>query len=226
MSDQKGDADTIAPRAPANSPHGSGSPVGPGFGGSNPAGSTTAGANLLFLREEEIRMAQDLMFFAYRDFTNVADEVLEGLDLGRAHHRDLHYIGRNPAITVSDLLVILRITKQSLARVLSVLVEQGYVSQAPGPVDRRQRLLTLTPRGEALERQLFERQRNRLAAAYREAGGAAVEGFRRVMRGIMNETARAYLDNCGTEGALQRSRVAGRAAAGAVDKNESDAKNE
>ena len=166
------------------------------------------------------------MFFAYRDFTNVADEVLEGLDLGRAHHRALHYIGRNPAITVSDLLVILRITKQSLARVLSVLVEQGYVSQAPGPVDRRQRLLTLTPRGEALERQLFERQRNRLAAAYREAGGAAVEGFRRVMRGIMNETARAYLDNCGTEGAAQRSRIAGRAPAGAADKNESDAKNE
>ena len=226
MSDQKGDADTMAPRAPANSPAATGSPIGPGFGGSVPGGSATAGTNLLFLREEEIRLAQDLMFFAYRDFTNVADEVLEGLDLGRAHHRALHYIGRNPAITVSDLLVILRITKQSLARVLSVLVEQGYVSQAPGPVDRRQRLLTLTPRGEALERQLFERQRNRLAAAYREAGGAAVEGFRRVMRGIMNETARAYLDNCGTEGDLQRSRVAGRAAAGAVDKNESDAKNE
>ncbi len=153
-----------------------------------------AGSSLLFLREEEIRLAQDLMFFAYRDFTNAADLILQELDLGRAHHRALHYIGRNPGITVSDLLGILKITKQSLARVLTALVEQGYVAQTPGRSDRRQRLLALTPSGEALERRLFERQRERLTAAFREAGGSAVEGFRRVMRGIMNEAARAYID--------------------------------
>ncbi len=153
-----------------------------------------AGSNLLFLREEEIRVAQDLMFFAYRDFTNAADVILEELGLGRAHHRALHFIGRNPGITVSDLLAILRITKQSLARVLTVLIERGYVVQAPGRTDRRQRLLTLTPQGQALERRLFERQRERLTVAYREAGASAVEGFRRVMRGVMNEGARAYLD--------------------------------
>ena len=153
-----------------------------------------AGAGLLFLREEEIRLAQDLMFFAYRDFTNAADVILNELGLGRAHHRALHFIGRNPGITVSDLLTLLRITKQSLARVLGALVEQGYVAQAPGNADRRQRLLSLTPAGAALERRLFERQRDRLAGAYREAGGPAVDGFRRVMRAIMNESARAYLD--------------------------------
>ena len=74
-------------------------------------------------------------------------------------------------------------------------MEQGYVAQAPGRADRRQRLLTLTQAGAALERRLFERQRERLAAAYREAGGAAVDGFRRVMRGIMDEAARAYIDD-------------------------------
>ncbi|HVB68753.1 MAG TPA: MarR family transcriptional regulator [Acetobacteraceae bacterium] len=153
-----------------------------------------AGAGLLFLREEEIRLAQDLMFFAYRDFTNAADQILTELGLGRAHHRALHYIGRNPAITVSDLLAILRITKQSLARVLSELVARGLVAQSPGSADRRQRLLSLTESGGALERRLFERQRDRLAAAYRQAGGPAVDGFRRVMREIMDETARAYLD--------------------------------
>lgn len=153
-----------------------------------------AGANLLFLREEELRAAQDLLFFAYRDFTRAADEVLEGLGMGRAHHRALHYIGRNPGLPVSDLLAILRITKQSLARVLNMLVEEGYVTQRQGQVDRRQRLLTLTDKGEALERQLFDRQRERLAAAYREAGAGAVDGFRRVMRGIMDEEARSYLD--------------------------------
>ena len=94
-----------------------------------------------------MRMAQDLLFFAYRDFTNAADVILKELGLGRAHHRALHFIGRNPGITVSDLLCILRITKQSLARVLNVLMEQGYVAQASGRADRRQRLLTLTRGG-------------------------------------------------------------------------------
>lgn len=152
-----------------------------------------AGANLLFLREEEIRSAQDLLFFAYRDFTGDADVILEARGLGRAHHRALHFIGRHPGITVSELLGILRITKQSLARVLSVLLAEGLVAQAQGRADRRQRLLTLTPDGQALERRLFERQRDRLAAAFRQAGPQAVDGFRHVLRAIMDEEARAAL---------------------------------
>jgi DNA-binding MarR family transcriptional regulator len=155
---------------------------------------THAGASHLFLREEQMRQAQDFLFFAYRDFTGAADRLLEELGLGRAHHRALHFIGRNPGMTVGELLAILRITKQSLARVLTVLVENGYVAQSRGRIDGRQRLLTLTEQGQSLERRLFERQRERLAAAYREAGAPAVEGFRRVMRGIMDEDARAILD--------------------------------
>ena len=161
-------------------------------GGPHPHGP--AGANLLFLREEQMRLAQDMLFFAYRDFTGAADVILDELALGRAHHRALHFIGRSPGMTVGDLLAILRITKQSLARVLTALVDQGYVAQLPGRSDRRQRLLSLTDAGQALERRLFESQRERLAVAYREAGGPAVEGFRRVMRGVMEPAARAYLD--------------------------------
>ena len=153
-----------------------------------------AGASHLFLREEEIRHAQDLLFFAYRDFTGAADRVLDELELGRAHHRALHFIARSPNITVGELLAILRITKQSLARVLGALVTKGYVCQSRGRRDGRQRLLTLTPTGLALERALFEHQRERLAAAYREAGAPAVEGFRKVLRGIMDNDARAVLD--------------------------------
>src|SRR4051794_14644153 len=155
---------------------------------------TQAGASHLFLREEQMRRAQDLLFFAYRDFTGAADRLLEELGLGRAHHRALHFIGRTPGMTVGELLSILRITKQSLARVLTVLVEKGYVVQSRGRSDARQRLLFLTEEGQALERRLFERQRERLAAAYREAGAPAVEGFRRVMRGIMDEEARGIVD--------------------------------
>jgi DNA-binding MarR family transcriptional regulator len=144
--------------------------------------------------EADLRMAQDLLFFAYRDFTDAADVALAELGLGRAHHRTLHFIGRNPGITVTDLLGILRITKQSLARVLSELVDRGYVAQSPGRADRRQRLLTLTEAGAALERRLFDRQRERLGPAYRQAGAGAVDGFRRVLRAIMDDSARTYID--------------------------------
>lgn len=172
----------------------------------HPASQATpaAGTNLLFLREEEIRTAQDLLFFAYRDFTGAADRILDEIGLGRAHHRALHFIGRNPSIPVTDLLSLLRITKQSLARVLGLLVEQEYVAQAPGRTDRRQRLLTLTPKGSALERRLFEQQRDRLAAAYRDAGSGAVEGFRRVMRGIMDDDARVYVETADSAARARR----------------------
>jgi len=153
-----------------------------------------AGRQLLFLREEELRLAQDLLFFGYRDFTAGPDAILAELGMGRAHHRVLHFVGRRPGITVGDLLAILGITKQSLGRVLTPLVEEGYVTQTPGRNDRRQRLLTLTEKGEALERRLFERQREWVMRAYREAGPVAVEGFRRVMRGLMGPEARAQLD--------------------------------
>ena len=158
------------------------------------APSPPAGSALLFLREEQIRQAQDLLFFAYRDFTGAADVILAELGLGRAHHRALHFIGRNPGMTVGDLLAILRITKQSLARVLNELVNRGYVAQVPGREDRRQRLLTLTAAGQELERRLFDSQRERLAAAFREAGGGAVDGFRHVMRAIMDPAARTAID--------------------------------
>jgi DNA-binding MarR family transcriptional regulator len=148
--------------------------------------------------ETEMRLAQDLLFFAYRDFTNVADQVLDELGLGRAHHRALHFIGRNPGITVSGLLAILRITKQSLARVLNALVDEGFVGQAPGFEDRRLRLLTLTEKGQALERRLFDAQRDRIGKAYRDTGPLAVQGFRAVMRAMMDKGARAYMDGTGS----------------------------
>ena len=153
-----------------------------------------AGRNLLFLREEELRLAQDLLFFGYRDFTAGPDAILAELGMGRAQHRVLHFVGRRPGITVGELLGILGITKQSLGRVLTPLVEQDLVLAAAGRNDRRQRLLSLTPKGQALERRLFDRQREWVMHAYREAGPVAIEGFRRVMRGLMGATARAQLE--------------------------------
>lgn len=160
--------------------------------------------SLLFLREEELRLAQDLLYFGYRDFTGAADRLLAELGMGRAHHRVLHFVGRAPGMTVGELLGILGITKQSLGRVLQPLIEGGYIRQAPGRADKRQRLLSLTERGEALERRLFEAQREWVLRAYREAGPEAVEGFRRVMRGLMGAEARAQFE------ALERAAAPGR----------------
>jgi DNA-binding MarR family transcriptional regulator len=151
-------------------------------------------ANPLFLREEELRQGMELLFYAYRDFTGVADALLEDDGFGRAHHRAIYFIGRHPDRTVSDLLDILKITKQSLSRVLSTLLRQGYVTQRPGSHDRRQRLLALTEKGAALERRLSERQRALIAEAYRRAGAEAVEGFRKVLLGIIGEPDRGRFD--------------------------------
>ncbi len=141
--------------------------------------------NPRFLREEDIRQGMELLYFAYRDFTAEPDEILAEFGFGRAHHRVIYFVGRNPRITVSDLLTILKITKQSLSRVLGQLVREEFIMQHEGVTDRRQRLLELTPKGIELERRLSESQRRRFADAYREAGAEAVQGYRQVLMGMI-----------------------------------------
>ena len=148
------------------------------------------GASPLFLREEELRQGIELLFYAYRDFTSDPDEILRRYRFGRAHHRVVHFVGRNPGLTVARLLRILRITKQSLSRVLGALIEQGYIEQKQGVRDRRQRLLYLTEKGVELERQLSKPPQARVARAYREAGAEAVAGYRKVLAGLINEAER------------------------------------
>ena len=127
-----------------------------------------------------------MLFFAYRDFTAEPDAMLARYKFGRAHHRVIYFVGRYPGLSVSDLLDILQITKQSLSRVLGQLVREKFITQTKGTRDRRQRLLELTARGRELESQLTASQRARIARAYRDAGADAVEGFRKVMLGIMS----------------------------------------
>ena len=137
------------------------------------------------LTDEEVRQGIELLFFAYRDFTAEPDAILTQYGFGRAHHRVVHFVGRRPQMTVGDLLTILKITKQSLNRVLGQLVRQGFIVQHRGVQDRRQRLLELTEKGRDLERQLSAPQRGRVAGAYRKAGAGAVDGFRKVLLGII-----------------------------------------
>jgi DNA-binding MarR family transcriptional regulator len=151
------------------------------------------GADPLFLREDALRRGIELLFYAYRDFTAEPDAMLAQYGFGRAHHRVIYFVGRNPGMTVSELLAILRITKQSLSRVLGQLVREGFVERHHGSSDRRQRLLRLTDKGVELERRLTENQRARLARAFREAGAESVAGYQRVLLGIVGEADRAKL---------------------------------
>jgi DNA-binding MarR family transcriptional regulator len=138
-----------------------------------------ADINLNTVRPTETRRREDpafdlieLLFFAYRDFVGDADEVLARFSFGRAHHRVLHFVARNPGIKVAALLDILRITKQSLGRVLKQLIDEGYIEQKEGK-DRRQRLLFVTAKGEALAMRLATLQGGRIERALGDAADHA-----------------------------------------------------
>jgi len=136
---------------------------------------------------EDLRQAIELLFFAYRDFTAEPDAILSEYGFGRAHHRVIYFVGRNPGITVSQLLEILQITKQSLARVLRQLVDEGFIEQREDAGDGRRRLLHLLDKGDKIEALLTARQAERIAAAYGEVGPDARKGFKDVLRGIINK---------------------------------------
>ena len=143
------------------------------------------------------------MFFAYRGFTADPDRILVKMAYGRAHHRAIHFINRAPGTTVNNLLFILGVTKQSLNRVLRTLIEQGLVESSVGLQDRRERHLSLTEAGQALERALSDAQRSRMRAAFRSAGPEAVSGFRQVLEAMMDpELRRRYrrIAKSGSEG--------------------------
>src|SRR5580692_1709724 len=129
----------------------------------------------------------ELLFFAYRDFVGDADEVLVKLGFGRAHHRVLHFVNRNPGIKVADLLDILKITKQSLGRVLKQLVDEGYIVQREGAHDRRQRLLHASPAGEALALQLAGMQTARIERVLGELGPGARDAARRFLASMTDD---------------------------------------
>jgi DNA-binding MarR family transcriptional regulator len=135
----------------------------------------------------------ELLFFAYRDFVSDPDEVLDKLGFGRAHHRVLHFVNRNPGIKVAELLEVLKITKQSLGRVLKQLIDEGYIVQKEGANDRRQRLLYVSAAGEALALKLAGLQTARIARVIAELGPDAREAARRFLAGMIDGEDREHV---------------------------------
>ena len=152
--------------------------------------SSAAPAEPAALSPEPMWDVIELLFFAYRDFVGDPDEVLAKFGFGRAHHRVLHFVNSNPGMKVADLLDILKITKQSLGRVLKQLVDQGYVLQKEGADDRRQRLLYVTPKGEALAMKLAGLQTTRIARALAELGPGAHEAALRFLTAMLDAEGR------------------------------------
>jgi DNA-binding MarR family transcriptional regulator len=136
----------------------------------------------------------ELLFFAYRDFTREADTILAEFGLGRAHHRVLHFVNRNPGLRVADLLDILKITKQSLARVLKQLVDEGWIEQMAGASDRRQRLLYATDKGAVLSHRLDAVQTRRVAEALSAAGAADHAEVARFLFAMITKEERALVE--------------------------------
>lgn len=145
----------------------------------------------------------ELLFFAYRDFVSDPDEILGQFGFGRAHHRVVHFVGRDLGMTVQQLLDILRITKQSLGRVLKELIEKGYVFQKEGEQDRRQRLLYLTEKGEELRQRLMRPQINRIRRAVVQSTGATAQTYRKLLFHMVSpenrESVRDWIEKAGGE---------------------------
>jgi DNA-binding MarR family transcriptional regulator len=141
-------------------------------------------ASPLYLRDEELKQGVDLLFFAFADVFAQGESHLRAANLGRAHRRALYFIARNPGLSVADLLSILKVTKQSLNRVLNDLLEAEFVERRAGMQDKRTRQLRLTAKGTMLESVLWDAQKPRLVRAFRDAGPDAVAGFRRVLTGL------------------------------------------
>ena len=161
----------------------------PGARPSRPA-KPLGGESLLFLTDAQLRQGVELMFFAYRDMIADADRLLADRGYGRAHHRCLHFVWRRPGLSVTELLDILRVTKQSLNRVLRQLVEDGLIRSTVGHTDRRRRSLELTEEGEILVRALSAAQNERMRRVFREVGPDAVAAFKSVLAGMIDDDRR------------------------------------
>lgn len=156
------------------------------------------------LGDDETIALIELLFFAYRDFVSDPDAILEEFEFGRAHHRVVHFVGRDPGMTVQQLLDILRITKQSLGRVLKELIDKGYVFQKEGETDRRQRLLYLTGKGQELRQRLVAPQLSRIRRAVEQSGPEGALLYRKFLYHMVSpenrDSVRDWIDHVSVVG--------------------------
>ena len=147
----------------------------------------------LYLNETEIRKAIELIFFSYRDFTAGPDKILEKINFGRAHHRVIYFVGKQKKITIKELLSILQITKQSLSRVLNQLVKEKFILVSTG-IDKRTKNLSLTKKGEDLEKELSTIQINKIKNVLKQFKEKDINGFKKILYAMIEEKNKKKFD--------------------------------
>ena len=147
----------------------------------------------LYLSETEIRKAIELIFFSYRDFTAGPDKILEKINFGRAHHRVVYFVGKQKKITIKELLSILQITKQSLSRVLNQLVKEKFIFVSTG-IDKRTKNLSLTKKGEDLEKELSTIQINKIRNVLKQFNEKDINGFKKILYAMIEEKNKKKFD--------------------------------
>jgi DNA-binding MarR family transcriptional regulator len=147
----------------------------------------------LYLNETEIRKAIELIFFSYRDFTAGPDKILEKINFGRAHHRVVYFVGKQKKITIKELLSILQITKQSLSRVLNQLVKEKFILVSTG-IDKRTKNLSLTKKGEDLEKELSTIQINKIRNVLKQFNEKDINGFKKILYTMIEEKNKKKFD--------------------------------
>ena len=147
----------------------------------------------LYLNENEIRKAVELIFFSYRDFTAGPDKILEKINFGRAHHRVIYFVGKQKKITIKELLSILQITKQSLSRVLNQLVKEEYILVSTG-IDKRTKNLSLTKKGGDLEKELSTIQINKIRNVLKRFNEKDINGFKKILYAMIEEKNKKKFD--------------------------------
>ena len=147
----------------------------------------------LYLNETEIRKAVELIFFSYRDFTAGPDKILEKINFGRAHHRVIYFVGKQKKITIRELLSILQITKQSLSRVLNQLVKEKFILVSTG-IDKRTKNLSLTKKGEDLEKELSTIQINKIRNVLKQFNEKDINGFKKILYAMIEEKNKKKFD--------------------------------
>lgn len=154
-----------------------------------------AGEELLFLHEDKIRFMQDVFFFINHEAHSIIEPILQEYKLGLAHFRLIQFVGHYPGMTISELGVMLGITKQSLNRVLQEMLDLHYLYYQRVPQDRRKKNLFLTAKGKLIEEKLFNLQRKQFVRAFREASNNTyIEGFQRILYGMLNQTSKKLLE--------------------------------
>lgn len=161
--------------------------------------SQVPAASALFLREDEVRRGIEYLFFAHGALWRAIDARLAEQELGRAHYRALYFIARQPGLTITDLLTLLGITKQSLGRVVKELEARDMLTTRPGNRDRRQKELRLTEAGRSLEKSVFTLLRDTMSRAYTHAGQQAVTGFWQVSEALVPPRERSRIAALGRD---------------------------